>query len=519
MRARFLKTGGALALVAGSLLTACGGGDDLGLAALAPPDAPLYAEVAIEPDGEGAEAIAALAERVGGVDDVGGELAGIVDSALVDAGADANYADDVEPWLGSSAAVFVSSFEPKGAGRGTTDFALELDSDDSKLAREFAGELLAADPAPGQTRSYGGHEYEYSRGDGGIAAGIVGEALVIGTETAFKVAVDAEEGESLAQTQEYAERVGALADDRIATVLIEPGATIEAAIASEDLDSATARTLRPLFGGPLAAPVAIGLTASENSVSLDLAATLDTDGEVDTGSQLLAGLPASSWIAAAVPELGSALEFGFEEVESSGLPGARALLHEWRAITGIDLRSDVTGWLGDTAAFAAGTGALGFTAGLIAETDDPEGPRGPLAVVERLAERTSGLRSAAPPEGSAYGFSLGVPGLGGGAEAGVFGDRLVAAIGTGAREVLDPGERLGDDGRFQAAVEVLGDGFAPALYVHLPSLLEVAELGGAAEDPDYAAAAPYLDALGSLIVGSRAVDGLALSRLTVSLAQ
>ena len=56
----------------------------------------------------------------------------------------------------------------------------------------------------------------------GISAGIVDEtALVFGTETAFKVAVDASQGESLAESEEYTDRIRIdLPDDAPRVVLL-----------------------------------------------------------------------------------------------------------------------------------------------------------------------------------------------------------------------------------------------------------------------------------------------------------
>ena len=55
--------------------------------------------------------------------------------------------------------------------------------------------------------------------------------------------------------------------------------------------------------------------------------------------------------------------------------------------------------------------------------------------------------------------------------------------------------------------------------MHLPSFFEVAEQGGSAADPDYRAAIPYLDAFESLAAGTRIDDELAVTRVTVSLAE
>lgn len=88
----------------------------------------------------------------------------------------------------------------------------------------------------------------------------------------FKVAVDASEGQSLAESEDYSARAEALGDDLLATVSVEPAAVIEAAIASEDIDPVGAQMLQPLLGGPLSESVAIGLSATPGSASLDFVA-------------------------------------------------------------------------------------------------------------------------------------------------------------------------------------------------------------------------------------------------------
>ena len=127
--------------------------------------------------------------------------------------------------------------------------------------------------------------------------------------------------------------------------------------------------------------------------------------------------------------------------------GRRARSAGCTRATGLDLADDVFGWLGDAAAFVQGTGRPGFSAGLIAETTDPEAPRALLEAARRVAERESGLRSSGPPEGADYGFSIGLPGVGGGAEAGVVGDELVAVVGA----TVEPGARARRDARRQRA--------------------------------------------------------------------
>jgi hypothetical protein len=211
------------------------------------------------------------------------------------------------------------------------------------------------------------------------------------------------------------------------------------------------------------------------------------------------------------------LEHSLDQLSNSGLPGAGQIERRVREATGLDLGDDVFGWLGDAAAFVQGTGVPGLSAGVIAETSDPEGPRAALKALQRTAEAESGLSSSGPPEGASYGFSIGIPGVGGGAEAGVIGDQLVAVFGATAEQVLEPSETLGENAEFEAAIAALGDELVPALYVDLPSFFQVAE-AGADGDIDYDAIRPYIESFASLVAGTRVDGGLGLSRVTVSLA-
>ena len=331
------------------------------------------------------------------------------------------------------------------------------------------------------------------------------------------LAVDAAAGESLAESDEYTERLDELPDDPLASLFVEPAAAIEASIASGDVEPAVARVIEPLLGGPLSQPMAATLTATTDSASVDFASMVDDSTSLSTESSLLTELPAESWLATAVPELGPTLQRALDQLISSGLPGTREIERQVQAATGLDLGDDIFGWLGDAAAFIEGTAAPGFSAGLIAETSDPEGPRPLLGALQALVEQDSGLRSSGPPEGAEYGFTIGVPGLGGGAEAGVIGDQLVAVIGATVGQALAPDQTLGDDPDFQTAVDLLGDDLAPALYLSLPEFFQVAELGSDG-DVDYEAIQPYVDGFAALVAGSRVEDGLAHSRVTVSLA-
>jgi len=502
--------------VIGAFATGCGGGDDSGLASLAPPDARLYVEATI-PKGEQADAIDALAGRFG-VSDTHALVTSGIDRLLAENGLDVNFAEDVEPWLGDEVGVFVRSFEADPTTGVTPDFAAMVEVDDADAARGFLQRLADADPAQEPERSYEGTDYLASP-SGDFAAGVVNDyALVVGTEMSFKLAVDAAGGESLSESEEYTSRADELPDDPLATAFFEPAALVAAAEEAGGVPPRATKAVEPLLAGALSQPVEVTLSATDDSASIDLAASSESAEDVGTGSVLLDGLPADSWFAAAIPDLGPTLQRTVDELSKGGLPGAGMLERQIRETTGIDLRADLLSWLGDAALFVQGTAPPAFSAGLIAQTSDPQAPRSLLNDAQSLVERGSGLRSTGPPEGAEYGFSIGLPGLGGGAEAGVVDDELVAVVGTTVSQALKPSRTLATDEGFQRAIGELGDDLAPVLYVDLPSFFRVARMGDVDGSPDYDAIAPYVGAFDSLIAGTRVENGLAISRGTVTLA-
>jgi hypothetical protein len=481
---------------------------------------PLYAEITLRPDDDQEAAISSFTRRVAGIGDPEAVLVTELDRALARDEAEISF-DDIDPWLGDRASVFVRSFEPVDVADDVPvsgdvpDFAVAVEVTDVSETHTFLERAAESDPDPEEERSYKGVDYTLDSDDG-IAVGFIDDHLVFGTEPSFKVAVEASEGESLAESDEYQDRMGALDGDPLVSAFVEPGEVIDGLLASAHENPADARFLRPVLAGPLAGPVGISLSATPTAASLEMAA-LQEGGEQPSGSSLLEALPAGSWLAAAVRDLGAPLTQLLEQLDSSGLPNTGSWQRRFRMKTGLDLRADVLDWLGDTAVFAQGSAAPGFRAGLIAETDDRDAPRVLLERVERRVEQSTGLRSAGAPPEADYGFRIGIPSLGRGVEAGVVGQRLVAVIGGSIAQVLDAPETLAGDASYRAAREALGADLSPALYVRLPGLLDLVERGD--PGPEFRAAAPYLAGFDSLIAGHRAEDGLALWRLTLTLAQ
>jgi hypothetical protein len=513
---------GALALAASVFAIGCGGGNDAapsgGLAELAPPDAPFYVEATINPDDDQAAAVDSLTGRFG--IDPGAEVIAAVDRSFSTDGADLSYAGDIQPWLGDHAAAFVPSLATD-ASNSLKDYAALVDVSDVDAADDFIAKAADASKDETEQRTYNGTSYTFDASDS-TAVGIVdNRALVAGSEAAFKVAVDAASGESLAGSDVYSSHLDPLPDDALATAYFEPGQLISAGIATGDVDPDELRMVKPFLGGLLSKPVGAALTVQDDSASIDVASTIDSDASSSTESELLEDLPGDAWLAAAVPDLGPTLERAFDQVTHSGLPGGQQLQSEVRDATGLELGADVFSWLGDAAGFVSGTGSPGIQFGVVAETTDPNGPRKLLAAAQRLIEGTNPPPDTGPPDGADYGFSFGLPSAGGGAEAGVIDDVLVGAFGASVDQVLHPDATLGDDASYSEAKSALGDDMAPALFLDLPEAIKIAEIGAADDPPgeglDYQAIEPYIGDLGSLILGSRHSDGLLITRTTITL--
>ena len=164
-----------------------------------------------------------------------------------------------------------------------------------------------AEPDEAEERTYEDTDYFVT---GGFAVGVLDEsALVFGTETGLKVAIDAGDGESLAESEEYTERSTQLPDDPLASRSSSSRRRRSRPRSCRATSTRRrAQVLEPLLGGALSQPIAATLTATADTASFEFAAMFDSATDFATESSLLTELPGESWFAAAVPDLGSSLE-------------------------------------------------------------------------------------------------------------------------------------------------------------------------------------------------------------------
>jgi hypothetical protein len=501
----------ALALLTAAGIGACGSGEADELASFAPPDAPVYVEGAIRPEGEQADAITALADKLGGVSDPGSEVIGQIDEALGDGGSDLSYAEDIEPWLGTRAAVFVTSLE--GAESGEPDAASVVETTDADAASAFADKAAADNGEELTDSSYEGVDYKLD--ESGVAVGVVDDFLVTGTEDAFKAAVDTSGGDSLADSDDFtadSEELGA--DDALLSAYVDPVAALDAAAAADS--TVDPEAIRSAAGEALEQPVAMALTATEDAVAIEASAAASEVSLTGTAA-LIESLPGEPWFAFGLEDAGAALRQGIESFESqaaaigaTGAAGPGAVSGQLEAATGLDLDEDVLSAIGSLAVYVSGTSEDDLRAGVNVSVSDSQAAGRSLDSLTKLLE-DQGLSVGPPPGGADDGFTATVERAR--VEAALTGEELTISV-TGADAPAASGT-LGDSDAYASATDALGDEYEPQAFLGFRDLFAFAESTGATTSPDYQAAKPYTENLTYAITGARTEEDRTFSRFVI----
>jgi Protein of unknown function (DUF3352) len=464
--------------------------------ALAPAGSLMYGEVDLDPSGDQKRAIEELVAKFPGEGSAGERLQSLIEKGLQESDAPISFEKDVEPWLGDTAAFFVSGgFRDEGPQNGAALIA----TDDEEAAREALDKAIEGKQ---REKSYEG--VDYLVGDDDTAAGVVDGFAVIGTERALKAAIDTSEGGSpLSDDDAYTDAVADAADDRLGLFYLNSPKLLEAMQGAAGAEAL--RSFKDFFEDPYVATFDVdgdGVSFEANAPE-SLAKLLPFFGQ---GSELVEELPADSWLALAQPDLGKVLDY-YVEAFGESVGGREALESQLRAMTGLDLERDVLSWMGDFAVFVRGTSVSELNGGVVIETKDPEASGRLLARLETLLERSgqqsSGMRVgplSAP--GGGEGFTLRDDEFAAPIHIFQREDRVVAAYGDdAARDALDPAETLGDSAEYADATKSL-DGYAISMYVTVEPILELVDSTEAGADPGWQEARPYLEPLKALVGGT-----------------
>jgi Protein of unknown function (DUF3352) len=343
----------AVALVAVLLLVGCGGGgsaDDASPATIVPADAVVYGEMVVRPEGSLRSDALDAAAKVFATDDPEARIRELLREASGRSIVDSER--DVEPWLGDRVG-FWGSAEHAGV--------VLLAADDPDAARESVEAVLRRGKVSFSSRSHGGVDYLLT--SDGVAAGIVDGWLAIGRERVVVRTIDAAAGDSLADTDEYADAVGRLPDDRLAHFWADTAGLLDSAMRRHG-ELSQLRGLVPIDDLP---PVAGAFLADGDRVALEVRS--DGDLGVEAHSTPLVGeLPGDAWAAAGTADLGRSLRDGLDRFR--GAIGGVAVRARVREELGLDLDRDVLDWIGDTAFFLRGTTRASIDGGLVIRPTD-----------------------------------------------------------------------------------------------------------------------------------------------------
>ena len=483
--------------VPAAILAGCGGDDgggdtDVGPAAAVPADALVYLDATVKPTGAAATDVQAALAKVLDTNDPGAEIVSLIDQEGQQQPPNERftYAADIEPWLGEQAGVFFSSLAGEGMGAAvveTTDPARALEA------------TRKSESGATQTSDHGGTTVYTNPSDGDSFA-TVADFLVFGDTEAVNAAIDANGGDSLGDNSDFRDALDNLPGDRLGTFYTVPRTLIDA-IPADELDQNSRALLEQSAGEALDQPVSGALTASANSFNLEFTGG---DSGVDTPESALVGdVPADSWLALGLGNLGDSAKRSLEQLRDSGIPNFEQGLAQVEQATGASI-DELTGALGDAVVYVRGTTEPTLNGALVVQVQDPELTGRLLDQLQSLVQL--GSQGGVRPlhlGGGGTGFQINDPSQAPQPiEIAQQGDKLIIGYGANsAAQSLAPTQKLSDSPAFSTAKGQVSD-LGADFFLDFPKVLQLAESEGAKSDPDYVQAKPYLAALTYLVTGS-----------------
>jgi hypothetical protein len=510
-----------------ALLAGCGGGDGSSStdpASVAPAGTPVFIEAKIQPAGELKANVEGLANRLAGVDDLGGTIVSYIEresSEFDESDESISFKDDIQPWLGETAGLFLLEYD--GDNFDTGGFAIEVT--DTGEAQEFIDKVSESGSPPAEDASYDGVDYKIGSADED-GLGIIGNLLVFGdTKATFEAAVDASQGDSLAESETFTEVTPSAPEDSLVDVYVDIGGLIKGAGSEVDPD---AKSLFEASGVDIENSSALlSLVPGSDNVEVDVAGKLGGAKDsvpTEDAAALLGSMPANAVAAIGAGELGKSLGQAIDTIDERGLPGEIPpnQLKDTMKKAGIDLEK-ITANLGDAAVFVEGRTRATLGGALVIEAKDATEARNTVSNVGTLlrANRTPGVTAVG---GRASGFSVRSPDLGAkplvvAAE----GERI--AIGYGLPATLagldsGSGPTLAKTKAYNEALNSLGGTPISGFAAGAPAL-RLAE--GLLTDPDekeeLEELAPYLSKVPFLAIGSETNGDLVQAKLILGVSE
>ena len=509
----------ALATVA----AACGSsssssGGDADPASLVPANAPVYVQSVVQPEGSRRDDALAAAGKLFRTDDPAGWMRQKIDEALAEEGDGLTWEKDFAPWLGEEAGVWVTDL-----AKDEPTFGVVVATKDADAAQAALQKLKQTGDAKFVQREYGGVTYDVDESDG-TAVGLVDDFMVLGTEVAFKQAVDLrEDGDVLADADRYKDAVDDVGDDALGHYYVDTRAIFDLA---RQQDPATAQQLdqfKSLFPVDQLGPLTGGFQANGDGMSLDTLMTGVPEGPFRQLAQLYSGgegdlfgdLPGDAWAAFAAPKLGETAKTMFSSF--AGALGGAAVTAQIQKQTGLNLQEDIFAWIGDAGVFVRGKTEADLDGAIVLQSTDDGRAGTAFGKLIGLIGQEAGTRpQPIQVPGAETAFRLAAPGASQPIVLARGEGRVVAAYGErAAAAALDPETKLDESPLYDDATGVLDD-LQPSFVLSVADALALADAMGATTDPDFEEARPYFESLGAVASGGKADDDKVQSRFAIT---
>jgi Protein of unknown function (DUF3352) len=515
IRTRLVFPALAALLAAVVLFAGCGGSDSSSsdLAGLAAPGSLVYIEGEVQPSGELKSNVDSLAKAVGGIDNLGNYVVAKLEDSASGDGEPFDYAKEVEPWLGEKAGVSFKTLEDGNLSKPV----VAVESTDVAATQEFLDTQAKQSKVPYKDASYEGVDFKVGGSDGN-AIGMIGESLVMAEdgEGDFKAAVDASNGESLADEARFQNAISAASDGSLADAYVDVGGLIEAS--GNGIEPQAQEILENSGIDPSEATAVASVVPGSDQVEINLSSDLGGE-EVPSGdaSALIGSLPADSFAALGASGFGDQVKEGIDKLDEEGIPGQvppNQLKSSLNSI-GIDLDKIATS-LEDAAVFARGSSKNSLGGALVLTSDSGEAAQ-TVANLGVLLRRSGAPGVTAVTSSGASGFSIRTAELGKKPLVVVAkGERV--AIGYGLEPALQglatEGETLSGLASYKAAVSALGDTPISG-FVDGAGALGLAEALVPPSETGFQEAKRYLKSIEYIAIGTGSSDGLATAKLIV----
>lgn len=507
------------AVLAALAVAGCGGSSSSGSstdtpASLAAPGSLVYVEGNLKPTGELKSNVDSVAKKIGGIDNFGEFVVSELESSASDEGEPVDFATEVEPWLGKTAGVAFERLE----GSELSEPLIAIQTTSAKATQDFIDKQASGGKSPYKSVSYEGVDIKVG-GPEGTAIGVIGEwAVIADGEKAFKAAVDASNGESLAGEDRFQTAFDAASNGSIADIYVDVGGVLEQ---SGGKNEEQAEQIFESAGiDPSEATAVASVIPGSNQIEVDLSS--DLGGETapsGNASKLLGTMPAGSVAAFAASGFGEQVEEAIDNLDESGIPPDLPPneLKKTLSQAGIDL-DKIAASLEDAAVYVEGNGlkTLGGAMVVTASSDEAAKAIAALGTLLRGA-RVPGVTAVS---GKASGFSIRSSELGAKPLV-VVAEKSRVAIGYGLPETLKglelgSGPTLAGSAAYKAAVSSLGKTPISG-YVSGAAALHLAEALVPRSKKGFWEAVPYLKKIEYLALGSVPSDELATAKLIAGL--